>query len=293
MPELDDIQIDRPERGPEDRDPPRRQRSTVLWLLVAVLIALAAVGGYLFYQFRQPAVEPVEEVTAPPRAAEPVDEDAEEEASEELELPPLEASDEIVRRVVQTLSEHPALSSWLATDQLVRRFVLAVDNVAVGISPREQLPSMAPDEEFTVTERQGGTVRADPAAHRRYDRVAAVTASIDAAGAVETYERLRPLVEEASAELGYGAGGFDQRLVEAILHLLRTPVPESSPELEREVMSYHYADPRLESLSDAQKQLLRMGPDNQRLVQRKLREIALELGVPPERLPDERILQDP
>ena len=48
---------------------------------------------------------------------------------------------------------------------------------------------------------------------------------------------------------------------------------------------YGFADPRLERLTAAQKQLLRMGPANARLVQGSLRTIALELGIPAERLP--------
>jgi hypothetical protein len=48
---------------------------------------------------------------------------------------------------------------------------------------------------------------------------------------------------------------------------------------------YGFVDPNLESLQAAQKQLLRMGPDNARTVQRALREIALALGIPQGRLP--------
>jgi hypothetical protein len=48
---------------------------------------------------------------------------------------------------------------------------------------------------------------------------------------------------------------------------------------------YHYNDPRLEGLTQAQKQLVRMGAQNVRTIQRKLREIALALGIPQERLP--------
>ena len=50
-------------------------------------------------------------------------------------------------------------------------------------------------------------------------------------------------------------------------------------------VSYTYEDARLESLSAAQKQLLRMGPRNVRLVQAKLREIAPYLGIATESLP--------
>jgi hypothetical protein len=43
---------------------------------------------------------------------------------------------------------------------------------------------------------------------------------------------------------------------------------------------YSYAKPALENLSPAQKQLLRMGPDNVKRVQIKLRELRDALGDP-------------
>jgi hypothetical protein len=292
MPELEDLQIDQPTSpggsGGEEGPGPRK-RSAGVWIVVVLVLIALGVGGYYLYTSRRQAEEPdVEEVTRSPEATPDRDAAGAEPAEEELELPELEASDEVVRQVVRELSEHPALASWLATDGLVRRFVLAVDNVAVGISPRKQLPFLAPEGDFSAVELEGEAVTTAQAAYSRYDTVAAVVASIDAEGAVETYERLKPLVQEASAELGYGSGGFDERLAEAVIHLLEAPIPAVPPELERETMSYHYADPRLENLTDAQKQLVRMGPENQRLVQAKLRRIARELGIPEERLPAER-----
>lgn len=266
----------------------------MLWIVVAVLLLAVGVGGYYWWSTRsEPVVPDAEEVTEPPETTgEPEKAPPPETApEEEIELPELAASDEIVRRMVGELSERPALVSWLATDGLVRRFVLVVDNLAVGLVPRKQVPFMAPEEDFSTAEAGEGETVPAPEAYDRYDTVAAVVASIDAAGAVATYERLRPLIGEASAELGYGAGGFDERLVEALVHLLETPVPAEPPALERETLSWHYADPRLQELTDAQKQLLRTGPENQRMIQRTLRAVARELGVPPERIPAERVIR--
>lgn len=292
-PRFDDVELD---TGPDDRSepdspPPGGSRpSPAVWVILAVLLLVLGVGGW--YLFLREAPGPVtEEVEAPAEVAEsPEGEPAAEPAEEEIDLPPLPASDEAVRRIVGTLSEHPDLAAWLATEGLVQRFVLAVDNVAVGLSPRKQVPFMGPEEGFEAAELEGGEATIAPEAYDRYDRVAAVVASLDPEGTVATYERLRPLVEEASEELGYGPGGFDQRLERAILHLLRTPVPAEPPELRQEVLSWRYVDPRLEDLSDAQKQLLRMGPENQRRIQAKLRQIARELGIPESRIPAETVL---
>lgn len=292
MPELDDVQIDRPQHGPEDREPPRRKSSAVLWIVLIVL--LLAIGAVLYYVFavRGKAEPAAEGAGAPAETVAPPAETTAEAPEEELQLPPLSASDEVVRQLAQGLSEHPELASWLATDGLVRRFVVVTDNLAVGLLPKKQLPeSMAPEGKYAVTEAPDGTVTPAPSSYRRYDRFAAVMASIDARGAVETYDRLKPLVNEAAAELGYAPGAFDGRLQEAIRQLLRAPVPAAPPKLVEGVKSYHYADPRLQELSDAQKQLVRMGPENERLVQEKLREILRAMGVPEDQIPKERTIR--
>jgi hypothetical protein len=53
-------------------------------------------------------------------------------------------------------------------------------------------------------------------------------------------------------------------------------------------VSYAIADETLEALSQAQKQLLRMGPKNVREIQGKIRELAAALGVAESRLPSPR-----
>jgi hypothetical protein len=55
--------------------------------------------------------------------------------------------------------------------------------------------------------------------------------------------------------------------------------------LEKKIMSYALADPKLEELDAAQKHLLRMGPENLQLIQAKLRELALNLGFSDSQLP--------
>jgi hypothetical protein len=51
-------------------------------------------------------------------------------------------------------------------------------------------------------------------------------------------------------------------------------------ELEPHAIGFRYADPKLEALTPAQRQFLRIGPRNVRLVQGKLREFAAALAAP-------------
>ena len=61
-------------------------------------------------------------------------------------------------------------------------------------------------------------------------------------------------------ELGHPDGNFDQTLERAIIELLKTPVVDGDVALASKSVAYEFADPRLQSLSSAQRQFLRMGP---------------------------------
>ena len=65
----------------------------------------------------------------------------------------LRTSDAVVRELVSELSANPTLAAWLANEDLIRRFVAAVDNVANGISPTTQLDFMRPEGSFDVIEK--------------------------------------------------------------------------------------------------------------------------------------------
>ena len=118
-----------------------------------------------------------------------------------------------------------------------------------------------------------GTLSIDPSSYHRYDRYAQAVSALDARGTVRLYETLKPRINEADKNFG-GSGEFNGELERAIVELLKVPVVEGPVELKMSGIVYAYADPRLEGLSPPQKQLLRMGPENVRTIQTKLREIA-------------------
>ena len=175
-----------------------------------------------------------------------------------------------MRTLARTLSNHPQLAKWLAPEGLVRRFVASVVNVADDESPRPHLGFLSPRGSFRVAEDHGDLI-IDPASYRRYDEAVAILTSLDTADGLRLYRQLQPLFDEAYRELGYPSGNFDRALLSAIDRLLATEIPDGPIVLKRRVKNYGFADPRLEALSPIQKQLLRLGPDNARQVQRKLR----------------------
>jgi hypothetical protein len=174
--------------------------------------------------------------------------------------------------------------AWLAPDDLVRRFVAAVDDVARGKSPRPHLGHLAPKRGFRATSETGDgagdELRIDPRSYDRYDPFVEVLLSLDTADSVRLYRRLEPLFQEAYRDLGYPEGDFDRTLDRAFDEILATPIPEGPVELERGVDDYRFADPDLENLDPAQKHFLRLGPDNMRQLQAKLRLLRSALGLP-------------
>jgi hypothetical protein len=204
----------------------------------------------------EPEVEP--EPAAPPAPAEA--------------LPERGESDGLVRDLARAVSSHPLFLATLKEAGLIDRFVLVVDNLAEGNVPRRELAFLKPRGAFLVLG-QEPEQRIDPASYPRYDALAAAIASLDARQAVAAYRRVAALCEESYRALGYPEGGFEKRIRAALALLVSTPALDEDPAVVPETKRYEFADPALESLSDAQKQLLRMGPANAKRVTAKLREI--------------------
>jgi hypothetical protein len=295
-PPLDDVRL-RPDplemppisAGPPDtgtnpetpQNPARRRRWWWLGLAVTLLV-LALAGAYVLLRQN---VRPERVLPPPPvETADGSGEASSEEPGEPsppVDLPPLNDSDEAVREAASRLAEGAGFAPWLQADDLLRRFTAAVVNVAEGVNPKVHLPFPAPQGEFRVVGR-GGRLFIDPESYRRYDGLAAVAARLDAVEAARLLALFTPLMEEAYRELGYPEGRVRTRLTQAVEELLAVPVLEGdgSVEVVEGVLSYTYRDPALEGLTAAQKQLLRTGPRNVRILQESLRRVARELELP-------------
>lgn len=268
-------------RTSRDAVPPEPAQSSERgkWLVLIAIFAIgAAVVGYVLLRPRSAApVATVTNTPAPaaasaPRAAGPLVE------AEKIDLPPLPETDAIVRQLVVKLSSHPKVLAWLATNGLIQNFAVATLNVSEGKTPVMHLRALAPQAKFSVLQTDRGFV-VDPRSYRRYDDFAAAVSGLDAAGTARLYLTLKPRITDAYRELGYPEGDFDRVLEGALKPLVNTPAIDSNAVLREKVLSYQFVDPQIEELSPAQKQLLRMGPDNMRRVQDKLREIARLLGL--------------
>jgi hypothetical protein len=257
------------------------ENRTIIGIFVALVVIIAAAFGW-WYLGRDSVDEPLETAVAstPTPLLEPTP-TLEERLSNRLSGTTLATSDIVVRELVSEISANPKLAAWLVNDDLVRRFVASADNIASGISPQAHLDFLRPREGFEVDQRRNGVLVIENGSYARYDFVAQVVSSLDTEGMVTLYRELEPLIDEAYAEIGPANAKFDDRLDRAFDLLLAVPVLEGPAQVEQLVVTYAWADDKLEALSGAQRHFLRMGPENVSLIQGKLREFRAALAAPP------------
>jgi len=278
MVDLSDIELDRSSEAPVTLPPPRSM-SPAVWA-TAIMAALVVAGG-IWYVTPQRQPEAPAAVTVPvPQATVPERPEARLAQAANIDLPPLPQTDPVVRELVARLSSHPTVVAWLTTQGLITNFTVVTLSIAEGRTPTQFLRPIAPRGPFRTTSSRGG-VFVDPRSYERYNSHGDAIAALDGVGTASLYLTLKPRIADAYRELGYPEGDFDRVLERAIGVLLQTPTLDETVVLSHKSVNYVYSDPSLESLSPAQKQLLRLGPRNAQAVRGKLADIAALLNLHP------------
>lgn len=278
---LDDFQYQAPDQAPEASDPPpaapTRSRLVPAAAAGIVLVVLLA-GAYFLSQPRAPvdtsAPAPEAATEAPvPSDAVPVTE------APAYVLPPLADSDAFMRERVRELSAHAIAATWARGSGLAANVAVVLENTSRGLSPSRHLARLRPAGSFRVLER-GNRVVLDPRNYQRFVPIAEAVASVDPAAAARIYTGIKPLLQMAYDELG-NQEPIDQALERAVRQVLAAPVIEGEVPLRvgGAGIGFAFANPSLESLPAAQKQLIRMGPANQRLIQSNIRRFAEAAGI--------------
>ncbi len=281
--ELNDYKLERSDDEPEVLGalPVPRSTNYGLWAGAIVVAIAVAAGVWYFTSHRQPAPAPVAKA---PAAAPPVTVPDRPEAplvqAQDIDLPPLAQTDPVVRELVARLSSHPMIAAWLATKGLIANFTLVTLTIAEGRTPARWLRPLAPRGRFRTTDSRGDLF-VDSRSYERYNAHADAIAALDSVGTASLYLTLKPRISDAYRDLGYPDADFDRVLERAIGVVLQTPRLDERVELQPKGVTYAYSDPALESLSPAQKQVLRLGPRNGQAIRAKLEEIAALLKLNP------------
>src|SRR5579864_6146496 len=262
-------------------------RRKVIWGSAAIVV-LGVAGAVFYYRYHAavpappPQVEPAHPAPPPPETAtEPAIRNPVPAASDNKPLPALNDSDPEVRESLTGLLGARSVSQFLVPENIVRHVVVTVDNlprkrVAVDLRPVKPTPG------GTVTVTQADIVTLGSANFDRYAPLIKVVRNTDMSMLATLYFRMYPLFQQSYEDLGYPGQYFNDRLVEVIDDMLRTPEIAGPVQLTQPKVFYEYADPKLESLSAGQKLMLRMGPANEAIMKAKLRELRKSLVNRPE-----------
>jgi hypothetical protein len=213
----------------------------------------------------EPEFEPIPDLTVEPEQGN----------EEEQPLPALSESDPEIKQQLLNLDWQPGLASLFVTKDMVRNFVVQVDNIAHGQLVKGHNVLQPLEQRFIGANKP--PYQLDSANFSRYEPYIELLESVSAAEMLTTLQRFEPLAEEAFKELGYPDDSFKQRVISAIDVLLQTPEVDYPIALDRPSVMYKFADPRLEALPAPQKMMLRMGPENQQRLKAVLRQYRTEL----------------
>lgn len=270
-----------------NQTPAKKSRTSVIWL---ALIVLMLAGGWFFWENRpldlagQPEVRElalpgdtrqhpiVEPKLVPETSSERI---IELPRDNSFILPDLDHSDALLRQELTAAS--PALAEWLGGEQLLRQYIAIVNDVAQGLRLEKHLLFLKPEQPFSAAQDNLKPVM-DAASYRRYDRLAAAVDALDVQAALVSYRKIRPLLLQAFKEFSYPEEySLEDIFIKAAAIILAAPIIEGKIELESRGARYKFADRKLEDLNPIHKQMLRMGPENTRLIQNKLRVLAEKL----------------
>lgn len=197
--------------------------------------------------------------------------------------------------VLDTLFGRKTVLTLLQTGDFARRFVATVDSLGREHSPPMMWPVNPTEGRFTV---QPGDkpVRISPDNGGRYTTRVLMLETVDLDELVSQYRLHYPTFQRTYEELGFPRRYFNDRLVQVIDQLLRTPSPVNYPAVELPVINgpvqperpwvmYEFMDQDLAELTSGQKLMLRMGPDNMQRVKARLQALRKLIATPAEASP--------
>lgn len=192
-------------------------------------------------------------------------------------LPSLDDSDSYVREELTGMERGPQLLRYLAGEQILRRFVIFVDNVRSGSIPEQEVPFLRDLGQLRLREQGEDQFLMEVDSYARFTPLLDSLLGMEDRQALALYHALYPLLQEAYAEIGYPRVDFTDTLLAAIDGVLDAELPEGPFLLTRPSVMYLFANEEIERLNDVQKLLLRMGPDNAQRLRERLRQLRSSL----------------
>jgi len=195
---------------------------------------------------------------------------------ESIILPELDSSDAQIREAITRTA--PELAPWLNTGQLIRTYVTIANDFSQGLRSDKHMRFLKPDQPFTADQNDNDLVIAAKS-YQRYDKLAQAIDVINVPAILAVYKKFRPLFLQVFSEFSYPPEySLEDIFTKAAAEILAAPVIEEPIALASSSSHYKFADPQLEALNPVHKQMIRMGPENTRIIQNKIRLLVEEMA---------------
>ncbi|MDG1123148.1 MAG: DUF3014 domain-containing protein [Glaciecola sp.] len=194
-----------------------------------------------------------------------------------VEPEPLDLSDQAIKQGLITALRAPLLSTLIVNESIIANLVASITNTAQGTLPENVSLLTPPTQEFAVFKKADNQF-ISPESFIRYNVYAQTFAQIETADLLALLAQYEPQILANFEQIAEPNADFTDTLITAINRLLDTPSVNLPIPVVSDSAMYKFANPQLEALLPAQKQLLRMGPDNMRMVKAKLRDLRTALA---------------
>lgn len=264
----------------DERAAPSKNSSanSIAMLVIVVGLLMLLAGGFYIWKHQQIAEdivstpEPISlQIETPPAETLVVEEVVEvEEAQPVFEpvpersivMPPstLDGSDPYVKKAIADAA--PGLVNWLIASQQIRKWVLMIDLMADGMLLKQDRPLRFPMDRYSAVPAGADVYLPADSNHARTNLLITAVTVLDVDLLAYYYLKWAPLLEKGYQELGK-RGTFHGRLVKAIDRVVSVKPLTVEPLLEKKGgVMYRYTDFNLESATDIEKLMWRLGPDN-------------------------------
>ena len=194
-------------------------------------------------------------------------------------LPALNDSDAFVQEELAAMANGAPLINYLVSEELIRKFVVMVENMSRGEFPERNRPLLNPAEPMQITELGSEFFLMDTQSYQRFSALITALSNISTDTTIEVYRRFLPLFQQAFAELGLRNSDFTEVTLLAIDNVLNARTAAQPQQLIRPTLNYLYANPEIENYTDVEKLLMRLGPQNTENLQRRLEFIKRRLEM--------------
>ncbi len=189
----------------------------------------------------------------------------------QLDLPELGNSDNALRSAMINVS--PDLLTWMQFRHLIKSYIVFINDLSQKQLNYKNYKFLTLTQKFSVGQDAMGLYIAS-ASYVRYESIVRAIDAIKTEQAMVVYQRFKPLFQLVFEDFAYPKTiHLEDIFVKAAAGMVAAPVIEGRIGLKVKGAIYQFEDEKLESLPAVEKLMIRMGPENARILQAKLREL--------------------